>query len=71
MSQRIFFNVDEQQLNLHDNEKNRTLTEEAKEKILEMQKKIKPFNPNGGGNMTIQNGTTNTKELDNDILSLD
>lgn len=66
-----FFNVDEQQLNLHDNGKNRTLTEDAKEKILEMQKKIKPFNPNGGGNMTIQNDITNGQKLDNDMLSLD
>jgi len=53
-----FFNVNEQELEAIDNGKNRTLTEESKEKLLEMKKATHPFNPNGDGIMTNQNNDT-------------
>ena len=47
-----FFNTNEQKLERVDNGKNRTLSEESKEKILEMKKRIHPFNPNGSGTIS-------------------
>ena len=54
-----------------DNGKNRTLTDESKEKIEQMKRKLHPFNPNGGGNMSIRNSTDDTQDLDDNELSLD
>ena len=66
-----FFNVNWQQLLIADNGKNRTLTESSKEKIEEMKRKINPFNPNGGGNMTMQNTPKDTRDSDSKELELD
>ena len=66
-----FFNVNLQQLEMADNGKNRTLTDESKEKIEQMKRKLHPFNPNGGGNMSIKNSTNDTQNLDDNELSLD